>query len=154
MISLFGFEPGRAPAGRFLTVDGIPHLISAVAGGHLRDLSTDFELAWCTGWDEKANEYLPRMLGLPTELPLVPFDACERPSGAHWKVAAIDAWLGSERAVAWIDDAHEHRCHAWALARPSPTLLVGTDPPVGITAGHVARLKAWVRGLRAPEQAA
>ena len=29
----------------------------------LQALAGDFELAWCTGWEEKANEYLPAVLG-------------------------------------------------------------------------------------------
>ncbi len=63
----------------------------------------------------------------------------------HWKLAAIDRFAGSERPVAWIDDAHEERCRAWAEARPGPTLLVTTEPASGITEEHVAELLAWAR---------
>jgi hypothetical protein len=145
VISLFGFDPSNPPAGRFEIVDGIAHFLSATAGEHLRRLSGEFDLAWCTGWEEKANEYLPLALGLPTELPLVPFDDCDRPPSAHWKVAAIDAWVGSSRPVAWVDDAHDHRCHSWAHARSAPTLLVGTEPALGLTAEHVELLLEWKR---------
>ncbi len=145
VISLFGFDPHRPPAGRFEIVDGIAHFLSATAGEHLRELDGDFELAWCTGWEEKANEYLPLALGLPRELPLVPFDDCDRPPSAHWKVAAIDAYVGAARSLAWVDDAHDDRCHAWAKARPAPTLLVGTEPAIGMTSGHVDELRAWAR---------
>ena len=69
VISLFGFDPGRRPAGRFEAVDGIAHFISATAGEHLRRLCEEFEPAWCTGWEEKANEYLPHALGLPGRSP-------------------------------------------------------------------------------------
>ena len=65
VISLFGWDPARPPAGRFEIVDGIAHYLSAVAGEHLRALADEYELAWCTGWEEKANEYLPFALGLP-----------------------------------------------------------------------------------------
>jgi|SRR5581483_3398674 len=149
VISLFGFEPINRPDGRFEIVDGIAHFLSATAGEHLRALAGDFDLAWCTGWEEKANEYLVFALGLPGELPLVPFDDCDRPASAHWKVAAIDAYVGPARPLAWVDDAHDHRCHDWARARQAPTLLVGTDPAVGLTQGHVAQLTDWARGLRA-----
>jgi hypothetical protein len=149
VISLFGFDPGRPPEGQWQIVDGITHFLSAEAGEHLRSLTDDFELAWCTGWEEKANEYLPFALGLPEELPLVPFDDCDRPASAHWKVAAIDAYVGPSRPLAWVDDAHDHRCHDWALARSAPTLLISTDPAVGITSEHVAELKRWVRRHRA-----
>jgi len=45
--------------------------------------------------------------------------------------------------VAWIDDAHDERCDAWASARPGPTLLLTTDPATGLTGEHVERLLAW-----------
>jgi len=145
VISLFGFDPASPPAGRFEFVDGIAHFLSATAGHHLRDLSGAFELAWCTGWEEKANEYLPLALGLPGPLPLVPFDDCDRPASAHWKVAAIDAWVGPSRPLAWVDDAHDERCHVWARGRAVPTLLVATKPALGLTAQHVAELLEWAR---------
>ena len=145
VISLFGFDTADPPAGRFQMVDGIAHFLSASAGEHLRRLSGAYELAWCTGWEEKANEYLTLALGLPTELPLVPFDDCDRPPSAHWKVAAIDAWVGPARRLAWIDDAHDQRCQVWAEARSAPTLLVSTEPALGLTDDHVERLLEWAR---------
>src|SRR5947208_554060 len=147
VISLFGFDPARPPVGRFEMIDGIAHFLSATAGEHLRQLSKVFELAWCTGWDEKANEYLPLALDLPADLPLVIFDESDRPPSAHWKVAGISAWADPERPLAWIDDAHDGRCHTWATNRQAPTLLVTTDPAIGITDGHVTKLRAWAQKL-------
>ena len=145
VISLFGFDPARPPAGQFLTVDGIVHFLSATAGEHLRRLSAAFEPAWCTGWEEKANEYLPHALGLPGPLPHVSLaDATPEVSG-HWKLKAIDRYAGTDRAVAWIDDAHDERCNSWAAARPAPTLLISTDPATGLTEQHVDELLAWAR---------
>jgi hypothetical protein len=146
VISLYGFDPARPPQGRFLAVEGIPHFLSATAGEHLRRLASAFELAWCSGWEEKANEHLPAALSLAGELPHLCF---EEPPGtsAHWKLAAIDAYSGPERAVAWVDDSHDGATAAWAAARPGPTLLVRTEPPVGLTAEHVEELLAWARSL-------
>jgi hypothetical protein len=143
VISLFGFDPARPPAGRFELVDGIAHFLSAGAGEHLRALGEEFELTWCTGWEEKANEYLPLALGLPGPLPHLIFDGHDRPAGAHWKLAAIDAHVSPERPLAWIDDAIDVRCRSWALARRGPTLLVESEPNEGITEAHVAQLRAW-----------
>jgi Swiss Army Knife RNA repair-like protein len=145
VISLFGFDPARRPEGRFEVVDGIAHFLSATAGGHLLRLGQAFDLAWCTGWEEKANEYLPRALGLPGPFPHICFDGSTPEADGHWKLAAIDAYTGPDREVAWIDDAHDERCEAWASARRAPTLLVGTDPAVGLTDQHVERLLAWAR---------
>jgi len=145
VISLFGFDPASPPAGRFEMVDGFAHYLSATAGEHLRELSREFELVWCTGWEERANEYLPGALKLRDPLPLITFDGIDRPPGAHWKLAAIDAYAGPSTPLAWVDDAHDHRCTEWASARPAPTLLVATEPAVGLADAHVAELLDWVR---------
>ena len=147
VISLFGFTSNERPAGSWMIVDGSPHLISAAAPGHLQALAMDFELAWCTGWEETANEYLPGVLGLPGELPVLSFDRHPGRGHAHWKLAAIEAYAVPERALAWVDDALNEACHAWAGERPGPTLLVETLPHVGIADEHVARLTRWARGL-------
>ena len=147
VISLFGFPSNERPAGTWLIVDGSPHLISATAAGHLQALADDFELAWCTGWEEKANEYLPGVLGLPSDLPVLSFDRNPGRGHAHWKLAAIEAFAGPERAVAWVDDALNEACRVWAVARIGPTLLVETVPERGLEGEHVALLAGWARGL-------
>lgn len=150
VISLFGFDHHSPPAGRYQLVDGITHFLSVRTGEHLRTLSDAFELAWCTGWEEKANDYLPLALGLDGPLPHVVFDPSERPAQAHWKLGAIDRHVDPARPVAWIDDAHDARCASWAASRPAPTLLVTTDPAVGLTEVEVAQLLAWARDVSPP----
>ncbi|MCW2953607.1 MAG: hypothetical protein JWQ48_2777 [Conexibacter sp.] len=148
VISLFGFAPDAPPPGRFLLVDGIAHFLSATAGDHLRRLSDAFEPVWCTGWEEKANDYLPHALGLPGPYPHLSFERPAggvRPAHAHWKLAAIEAYAGA-RPLAWIDDAHDASCADWAHARAqagAPTLLVPTDPAVGLTERDVTMLTIW-----------
>jgi len=158
VISLFGSAgqaPWRAPwtdpevavYGSFHTVEGVPHFLSHAAAAHLRELSADYELVWASGWEEKAEEYLPRLLGVPAGLPYLCF---ERGQGAgrsidgHWKLAAIDEHAGS-RALAWIDDTFNMTCHAWADARPAPTLLVQTAPERGLTSVEAQLLAEWAR---------
>ncbi len=156
VISLFGFAPQAPPAGRFLLVEGIAHFLSATSGEHLRRLSATFDPVWCTGWEEKANDELPVALGLPGPYPYLSFD---RAPGAgagsgqsvrgHWKLAAIDAYAGA-RPLAWVDDAHDASCAEWAHARArdgAPTLLVATDPAVGLTDEHVTKLTRWAAEL-------
>jgi hypothetical protein len=145
VISLFGFPQHDRPAGRFEMVDGIAHFLSATAGEHLRLLSDAFEPVWCTGWEEKANEYLPHALGLDGPWPYLSFERNPGRDRAHWKLDAIDAYAAT-RPLAWIDDAHGEACEVWAAERAdagSPTLLVTTAPPVGMTEAEVERLLGW-----------
>lgn len=142
VVSLFGFDQTEPPAGRFTVVDGIPHLLAARAGDHLARLARTFECVWCTGWEDRADEHLPSLLGLPRGWPHLTFAATPGDE-LHWKLEAIDAHAGPDRPVAWIDDDHDASCVRWAATRPGPTLLVATEPAVGLTADHVTTLERW-----------
>jgi hypothetical protein len=145
VISLFGFPRHARPAGRFEMVDGIAHFLSATAGEHLRLLADVYEPVWCTGWEEKANEYLPHALGLDGPWPFLSFDRAAGPgvsTQGHWKLDAIDAYAGT-RPLAWIDDAHGEACASWKARRPAPTLLVTTAPAEGLTDRQVTELLGW-----------
>jgi hypothetical protein len=144
VVSLFGFEE-RPERTRLQLVDGVPHCISLVAGDRLLRLSERFELVWASGWEDKANYYLPELLGLP-ELPHVSFDGGARAGAAHWKLGSLEEYAGS-RALAWIDDNLDQSCYEWAERRPVPTLLVPTETHLGLEEGHVEALNAWARSL-------
>jgi hypothetical protein len=149
VISLFGFDPARPPDGKFQIVDGIAHFLSASASRHLLELSQAFEPAWCTGWEEKANEYLPFILGLPeAELPCLVFQGRAVFGSAHWKLDAIDEYAG-DRPAAWIDDNLDDACRLWAAHREAPTLLIETRSATGMTSEHVDELLAWADGVSA-----
>jgi hypothetical protein len=145
VVSLFGFQSDRRPPGEWINVEGIVHLISASASEHLHRLAVPFDLVWCSGWEEKANEHLLGALVLPVALPFLTFTA-QNGAPRHWKLDAIDAHAG-DRPLAWIDDAHDDSCRAWASSRGAPTLLVTTDPANGLTDAHVAALKHWAARL-------
>jgi hypothetical protein len=141
VISLFGFDTGRRPPGTFHSIDGILHCIGSEAGPRLARLAGRYELVWATGWEEKANEYLPHLLGMPEELPVLTFEYAVF-GEAHWKVDAIGRYAG-DRPAAWIDDSFDERCVAWARKRSAPTLLVRTEAAVGITDEQVEQLLRW-----------
>jgi hypothetical protein len=144
VISLFGFAPdvGELP-GPLHWIDGVAHCIPEDIGGRLVTLAERFELVWATGWEERANEYLPHLLRLPFgDLPWLSFEGRAVFGSAHWKVDAIDRYAG-DRPAAWIDDNLGEECHAWAQGRAAPTLLIETSPPVGLTDEHVSELLDW-----------
>ncbi len=168
VISLFGFA-GHAPwtgqvgpsegsgtnDGRglgescYATIDGIPHLLSRAAATHLLDLAAAYDLVWASGWEEKADEHLPRLLGLPAGLPFLRFERSPGRAYPHWKLAAIEERAGS-RPLAWIDDEFNDACHTWAQTRAAPTLLVQTAPERGLTSREAQLLTTWARSLEPP----
>jgi hypothetical protein len=176
VISLFGLclDASGRPAevdGSFHSIDGIPHFLSSTAAAHLLALAELFDLVWCSGWEEKADEHLPHLLGLPAALPHLRFSrdplpvsggagAGGRVTSGHWKLDAIDAYAAG-RPLAWVDDALGPACHDWAAARPAPTLLVQTAPERGLTTQEAQLLADWARerpgrpsqGLQADPQA-
>jgi hypothetical protein len=169
VISLFAREPSAAAlragaaangsaadaaaAGALHSIDGILHYLSATAAGHLLALARVFDLVWASGWEEKADEYLPHLLGVPAGLPFLRFAAAAHRGSAgglsvaaHWKLEAVDAYA-KDRALAWIDDAFNDACHEWAAARAAPTLLVRTAPERGLTEAEALQLEAWAARL-------
>jgi HAD domain in Swiss Army Knife RNA repair proteins len=157
VISLFGFREGyglaagdapfsECPPGRLQSINGVLHYISSDCGAHLTQLAERYELVWATGWEEAANDYLPHLLGLPGHLPVLTFDGRVAAGAAHWKVDAIAEYAGA-RPLAWIDDNIDETCHAWAAARPAPTLIVETLRHVGMDQEHVELLLDWAAEL-------
>jgi len=152
VISLFGavsFDGSGwrdAREGSLHSIEGIPHYLSSKAAAHLLSLSGLFDLVWASGWEEKAGEHLPRLLGFPADIPHLTFSRAVGRSNAHWKLDAIDDYAG-RCPLAWVDDALNDECREWALARPAPTLLVQTVPEHGLTEAEAAELERWARNL-------
>lgn len=145
VISLFGFdEPPDRSVARFELIDGMVHCLSLAAAERLRRLADAFDLVWATGWEAKANEYLPSILGLP-ELPYLSFDGAARFGSAHWKLGPLEEW-GRGRALAWIDDNLDESCYEWSRKREEPTLLVPTESHLGLEEAQAETLSAWAAG--------
>jgi hypothetical protein len=146
VISLFGFEqPPPSEAAKFELVDGMVHCISLLAGKRLLRLAEYYEMVWATGWEDRANDYLPNILGLP-DLPYLTFNGAARFGSAHWKLGPLDEYCAG-RAMAWIDDNFDESCYEWARGRSEPTLLIPTEAHLGLEEAHTEALAAWARGL-------
>jgi hypothetical protein len=145
VISLFGFDdPPPRDEAKFELVDGMVHCISLAAGKRLLTLGEHYDLVWASGWEAKANDYLPNILGLP-ELPHLTFDGAARFGSAHWKLGPLDEY-GRGRPLAWIDDSFDESCYEWARGREEPTLLIPTEPHLGLEDVQVEALIAWAGG--------
>jgi hypothetical protein len=83
--------------------------------GRARDPPADhFDIVWATGWEQRANEHLPFLLGLPFgDLPCLTFGGRAVFGSAHWKLDAIQEYAG-DRPAAWLDDSVDDTCHEWA----------------------------------------
>jgi hypothetical protein len=142
VVSLWGFAMDEWPnEGAWHRIDGMSHFLSARAARHLQALCERFDPVWCSGWEEKADEYLPHLLGLP-RFPHLSFQRNPGRELTHWKLDAIDTYA-ENRSLAWIDDAFNDACFAWAARRPAPTLLVETQPATGLDDAAAAKLEAW-----------
>ena len=123
VISLFGFDgPLDEVPGKFHLIDGVAHCIAEGVGPRLLKLADHFEMIWATGWEERANDHLPHLLGLADDWPALTFGGRARFGTAHWKLEALDEFAQG-RPLAWIDDSLDESCHAWASdrSRPDPT---------------------------------
>lgn len=151
VLSLFGV-PDRTRDGRpaiegsLHSIEGTPHFLSSTAAAHLLSLEPSFEIVWASGWEERADDHLPHLLGLPAGLPFLRFSRAVGRAHAHWKLEAIDAYAGG-RPLAWIDDALNDACHEWARERHAPTLLVQTAPEHGLTEHEARVLSRWAKEL-------
>ena len=149
VISLFGFDgPLDEVPGQFHLIDGVAHCIADGVGERLLRLSEQFEMIWATGWEERANDHLPHLLGLADDIPALTFDGRARFGTAHWKLEALEEFA-EDRPLAWIDDSMDGTCHAWAAGRSAPTLLVPTESEVGLTDAQVDAILEWARSLEA-----
>lgn len=143
VLSTYGFDTERADPRHLHLVDGIPHHIPGPMAERIKSVIPHFESVWATGWGERANDHLVYILDLPGELEVVEF--ATRPStdgSGHWKLNELTE-RAAGRAAAWIDDGLNESCQAWAAERHDPTLLVHTDPFVGMTDDHVSELIEW-----------
>lgn len=129
--------------GRFHMVDGIVHHIGAGMDRRVGSLLPHFECVWATGWGDRANDHLIHILEMPGELEVVEFEVAPSTDGSgHWKLNALTQ-RAADRPSAWIDDGHNEACIEWAQSREAPTLLISTDPFIGLTDEHVDELIEW-----------
>ena len=103
----------------------LPTAYPTTRGERLGRLSDRFELVWATGWEERANEHLPFLLGMPRgDLPCLLFDGRAVFGSAHWKLDAIDEYAGcaAGRRSTSPDVGRQWResaASSWSSAPPS-----------------------------------
>jgi hypothetical protein len=124
----------------------------ALNPGHGRMLSTlavAYDLAWATTWEDDANRLIAPILGLPTDLPVVPLPVPTRlPVDRCWKTEHVARWVG-DRPFAWFDDEIDAGTRAFLRDHEDvgPHLALRVEPWVGLTDNDARRLAIFARDL-------
>lgn len=111
-------------------------------GAWLKGLAAWFDLVWATTWEHDAPRLIAPRVGLPLDLPVIEFS--EGAADGTWKLHDVDRFVG-HRPLAWVDDDLGPDAFAWAKHRETPTLLLRTEPSVGLTEQDVWRLEGFGR---------
>jgi hypothetical protein len=120
-----------------------PVRVNPAHGAWITEAGAVLDIAWATSWNDDANRLLAPLLHIAA-LPVVTMPAPPFDPGA--KVPLIAAYA-QHRPAAWIDDLHTRQAHQWLEERTSPTLLVTTDPAIGLTRECIDRDSAWAKAL-------
>lgn len=121
-------------------------------GTRLAALGRDaFDLVWATTWLDDANALIAPLLGLPTDLPVIPLERSGLPlGGVSWKAEQVVRWVAG-RPFAWLDDEINHATRSWLGSVPGlgPHLALGVAPDVGLVDVDFATLRSFATSLRA-----
>ncbi|MEU1400127.1 hypothetical protein ABZ403_29210 [Micromonospora zamorensis] len=117
-------------------------------GTWITEASAVLDIAWATSWNDEANQLLAPLLHI-TPLPVVTMPCT--PFHPSEKIPLIAAYA-QQRPTTWIDDLHSPEAHVWAARRTSPTLLINTDPAIGLTRDSIDRVITWARPFNNPQE--
>jgi hypothetical protein len=119
--------------------------IDPTLGARLLALGCD--LVWATGWEDRANEVVAPLVGLPA-LPVLNWELTDMVSSwLHWKTATIVAFAAG-RPMVWLDDELTGRDQEWvAMAHPARALLHRVDPRTGLTEADLDAVRGWLSSV-------
>ena len=118
VISLFGFDQTEPPEGRLTCRRRPAALDLRRRRGPPGAPARHFRVRLVHGLGGPRRRAPPAPARPAPRLGAPDLPATSPEPAAHWKLAAIEAYAGPERAVAWIDDDHDDTCHDWAAEPP------------------------------------
>ena len=135
--------------------DPLPVRSSFLHVGEFDTLMEVFDLVWATTWNGEANQFISPLVGLPTDLPHIPFEP--RPKGwmrsnGSFKTPIIARWLDENhpgRAWAWVDDELNQkdrayfRVHHYGLNTAPSHLLLRVEDHLGLRTADFMRLREF-----------
>lgn len=138
--------PGYIPSERVPWLWWSPQNVQRLA--QLREV---YELVWATMWHSDANDVIAPMHSLE---PLPVCDLfrhirhdCDFFAHRTYKLEAVADYAGT-RPFAWLEDDLYDDAYRWSAAREAPSLLVRTEPSVGLCDDATQRLLEWSRSPR------
>jgi hypothetical protein len=135
--------PRSLPAGGWEPLGSTNTYIATHAGASIRTLTEHFDVVWASDWEEMANPFFRKRLGLSEDLPALTFnEATDDPRSSDWKIARIEEMAG-DRPLAWVDGTEHGAYRRWARQRKAPTLVVVPEPSTGLSDEDVGELLAF-----------
>lgn len=132
---------------------GYPIRYSQWHGARLVDLAEehDADLVWCTTWEERANDLIAPLVGLP-QLPVIPLApgragmkfSESRPVG-HIKAVSIARWNQAGAPFLWLDD--EPDAAEWLSPYSFPHQVIRVEPLAGLQPSHLELARSWLARL-------
>ena len=144
-ISVFGFPHDGPPPGAIHTSTALPTASATAAASYFRASASITSSSGRPGGRTARTSTCPGSSASTAPWPTLSFD--EQPDLGHGalEAGARSTRYAAGRPAAWIDDSLNEECFAWAEGASEPTLLVHTDPAVGITPEHVDLLVDWAQ---------
>lgn len=119
-------------------------------GDWIAQLTDIFDLVWATTWEHSANKLIAPIVGLPADLPVIPFaePRLRHEWGISFKSPAVAKYVGSHPFV-WLDDSITEADTSWfsRVKGIGPFHLQAIDPMVGLTEADCAEVRAWAETL-------
>jgi hypothetical protein len=130
-------------------------LVVRTSAGHaawIQDVRSRADVVWATTWEHAANDLFAPLLGIDP-LPVAVSSVRHPPRPVHADTADSAGWkaeaLAEEftgRPLVWVDDAAGGFVGRDWRHDGAPTLVLAPDPAVGLTAGHIAEVEAFLGG--------
>jgi hypothetical protein len=127
-----------------IVIDEHEHRVARDVRDLFARLEAVFECVWATAWEEKAPPAIAPIVGTGSSWPVITFPLVE--GFRTWKLPGVQSWCerhAGDRPVVWVEDELDVDAIAWAKRRGNNTLLLPTDPTVGLTAEHVEAALSW-----------
>lgn len=114
----------------------------------LKKLRESYDLVWASLWEHGGNSVICPLHDLPP-LPVIEFTGESLGPLSYGRTIKLNAVRNfvKDRPFAWVDDDLHEDALLWAEDRDKviPTLLIRTEPDLGLTQENVDHLELWSR---------